>query len=243
MRRFRVSSSAFRVRAAEQTRNSKLETRNWLVLILLLLSPICCRQEMYDQPKYKDLRRSEFFGDKRQARPVPEGTVARGFLRADSRVFAGRDPSGALVTAFPMAVDQSLLLRGRQRYDIFCSPCHDRVGTGDGMVVRRGYRPPPSLHIARLREAPVGHLFDVISNGFGAMPDYSTQIDVPDRWAIVAYVRALQLSENAPAAELPAEERAKLESAPAQGAPPLPLPTPAPAPFPISGRAGEGAPR
>ncbi|HEY1251157.1 MAG TPA: cytochrome c [Thermoanaerobaculia bacterium] len=210
-----------------------------LLALAAVLAVAGCRQEMYDQPKYKDLRRSEFFGDKRQARPVPDGTVARGFLRADSRVFDGRDPSGALVTAFPLAVDQALLLRGRQRYDIFCSPCHDRVGTGDGMVVRRGYRPPPSFHIPRLREAPVGHLYDVISNGFGAMPDYSTQIDVPDRWAIVAYVRALQLSENAPAAELPPAERAQLESAPAVSQ--TPLPTPAPAPFPISGRAGEGA--
>jgi mono/diheme cytochrome c family protein len=213
-------------------------TRARLVLLaLLLLTPLGCRQEMYDQPKYKDLRRSNFFDDRRQVRPLPDGTVARGFLREDSRMFAGRDPGGALVTAFPMSVDRPLLERGRQRYDIFCSPCHDRTGTGDGMVVRRGYRPPPSFHIPRLRDAPVGHLYDVISNGFGAMPDYSTQIEVPDRWAIVAYVRALQLSENAPIDSLPAEERARLEGQPA--AVQTPRPTPAPAPFPISGRAGE----
>jgi mono/diheme cytochrome c family protein len=192
---------------------------------------------MYDQPKYKDLRRSNFFEDRRQVRPLPDGTVARGYLREDSRMFAGRDPGGALVTAFPMSVDQPLLERGRQRYDIFCSPCHDRTGTGDGMVVRRGYRPPPSFHIARLRDAPVGHLYDVISNGFGAMPDYSTQIEPPDRWAIVAYVRALQLSENARIDSLPAQERARLEGQPAVVQ--TPLPTPAPAPFPISGRSGE----
>jgi len=213
-------------------------TRARLVLLaLLLLTPLGCRQEMYDQPKYKDLRRSNFFDDRRQVRPLPDGTVARGFLREDSRMFAERDPGGALVTAFPMSVDRPLLERGRQRYDIFCSPCHDRTGTGDGMVVRRGYRPPPSFHIPRLRDAPVGHLYDVISNGFGAMPDYSTQIEVPDRWAIVAYVRALQLSENAPIDSLPAEERARLEGQPA--AVQTPRPTPAPAPFPISGRAGE----
>ena len=217
-------------------------TRARLVLLALpLLAPLGCRQEMYDQPKYKDLRRSNFFDDRRQVRPLPDGTVARGYLREDSRMFAGRDPGGALVTAFPMSVDRPLLERGRQRYDIFCSPCHDRTGTGDGMVVRRGYRPPPSFHIARLRDAPVGHLFDVITNGFGAMPDYSSQIDVPDRWAIVAYVRALQLSENAPIGSLPADERARLEAAPAAAQ--TPLPTPAPAPFPISGRGGEGASR
>jgi mono/diheme cytochrome c family protein len=213
----------------------------FFLLALLLASPLACRQEMYDQPKYKDLRRSDFFEDRRQVRPLPDGTVARGFLREDSRIFAGRDGGGALVTAFPMSVDQPLLERGRQRYDIFCSPCHDRTGTGDGMVVRRGYRPPPSFHIARLRDAPVGHLFDVISNGFGAMPDYASQIDVPDRWAIVAYVRALQLAENSPVASLPAQERAQLEGQPAVAQ--TPLPTPAPAPFPISGRAGEGASR
>ncbi len=196
-----------------------------------------CRQEMYDQPKYKDLRRSDFFPDQRQARPLPDGTVARGSLREDSRIFTGRS-GGALVTAFPLRVDAAMLARGRQRYDIFCSPCHDRTGDGQGMVVRRGYRAPPSFHIERLRDEPVGHFYDVITNGFGAMPDYASQIEVADRWAIVAYVRALQLSQNAPAASLPPEERSRLASAPAELQPP-PAPTAAPAPFPISDRAPE----
>lgn len=198
--------------------------------VIGLAAVIGCRQEMYDQPKYKDLRKSDFFADRRQARPLPEGTVARGFLREDSRVFAGKVGS-VLVTEFPVAVDAALLARGRERFDIYCSPCHDRTGGGAGMVVKRGYRPPPSFHIDRLRSAPVGHFFDVITNGFGAMPDYSSQIEVGDRWAIVAYVRALQLSQNAPAAALPQADRTRLASVAA--APQAPTPTATPAPFPI----------
>jgi mono/diheme cytochrome c family protein len=185
---------------------------------------------MYDQPKYKDLRRSNFFADHRQARPLPAGTVARGFLQEDSRVFAGK-VGNALVTEFPVPVDAALLARGRERFDIFCSPCHDRTGRGGGMVVKRGYRAPPSYHIERLREAPVGHFFDVITNGFGVMPDYSVQIDVSDRWAIVAYVRALQLSQYAPVAAMSSADRARLAGVPT--APQAPTPAPLPAPFPI----------
>jgi len=204
--------------------------------IVALLLASSCRQEMYDQPKYKDLRHSDFFADQRQARPLPEGTVARGFLREDSRVFAGK-VGNALVTEFPIRVDAALLRRGRQRFDIFCSPCHDRTGGGGGMVVKRGYRPPPSFHIDRLRDAPVGYVFDVITNGFGVMPDYAAQIDVDDRWAIVAYVRALQLSQNASIAAVPPADRARLESLPAVAG--APTTTPAPAPLPISPRAPE----
>ncbi|MEO8431206.1 MAG: cytochrome c [Acidobacteriota bacterium] len=186
---------------------------------------------MYDQPKYKDLRRSEFFADHRQARPLPEGTVARGSLAADARVSTGRS-GNFLVTQFPVPVDAALLARGRERYDIFCSPCHDRTGSGSGMVVRRGYRAPPSLHADRLRNAPVGHFFDVMTNGFGAMPDYAAQIDVSDRWAIVAYIRALQLSQNAPMSSMSSPDRERIQSAPpSQNAP---TPTPQPAPFPIA---------
>ena len=201
------------------------------ILILATLAIAAgCRQEMYDQPKYKDLRRSNFFADHRQARPLPAGTVARGFLQEDSRVFAGK-VGNALVTEFPFPVDAALLARGRERFDIFCSPCHDRTGSGGGMVVKRGYRAPPSFHIERLREAPVGHFFDVITNGFGVMPDYSVQIDVSDRWAIVAYVRALQLSQYAPVAAMSSADRARLAGVPT--APQAPTPGPLPAPFPI----------
>lgn len=203
---------------------------------LLAVASLGCRQEMYDQPKYKGLRRSNFFADQRQARPILAGTVPRGFLREDSRVSAGK-VGNALVTEFPVAVDGALLARGRQRFDIYCSPCHDRTGSGGGMVVKRGYRGPSSFHIDRLRNAPVGHFYDVITNGFGAMPDYASQIDVTDRWAIVAYVRALQLSQNAPVAAMADADRARLMNLPA--ATEAPTPTPPPAPFPISRAAPE----
>ena len=152
---------------------------------------------MYDQPRYKPLGKSDFFADERQARPLVEGTVARGMLRADSKLYAGKD--GNTLVADSPARHARLLDRGRQRFDIFCAPCHDRTGAGNGMVVQRGYRPPPSFHIDRLRLQAVGHFFDVITNGFGAMPDYAAQIGPEDRWAIVAYIRALQLSQAAAA--------------------------------------------
>jgi mono/diheme cytochrome c family protein len=203
-----------------------------LTTMFVLAAGAGCRQEMYNQPKYKNLRESDFFPDRRQARPLPDGTIPRGFLRADTRLYQGRT-GNALTTEFPLKVDDALLARGRERYNIYCSPCHDRTGYGGGMVVRRGYRPPPSFHIDRLRDAPVGHFFDVITRGFGAMPDYAAQIPVNDRWAIIAYVRALQLSQNAPLSQVPADEREKLQAMP--GSPAPPTPTPAPAPFPIPG--------
>jgi mono/diheme cytochrome c family protein len=181
-----------------------------LSLLLAALASLCCRQEMYDQPRYKPLGRSDFFADHRQARPLVEGTVARGFLREDARVYAGKN-GNALVTTIPVPVTRTLLDRGRERFDIFCSPCHDRTGSGNGMVVQRGYRAPPSLHVDRLREVAVGHLFDVITNGFGAMPDYAQQIPPEDRWAIVAYVKALQLSQSAHMSDVPSDHRADLD--------------------------------
>src|SRR6266496_3356512 len=185
------------------------------LLVLLLWVVAGCRQEMYDQPRYKPLGRNDFFPDSRNERPLPDGTVPRGFLRADSRFYRGTSPDGkSLVIELPIAVSPRLLARGRERYDIYCAPCHDRTGSGAGMVVRRGYRPPPSFHIDRLRDAPVGHFYDVVTNGFGAMPDYAAQIDVPDRWAIVAYIRALQLSQNAKLSDVPPEERARMEALP-----------------------------
>ena len=173
-----------------------------LALTLLVLAGAACRQEMYDQPRYKPLGRSDFFPDQRQSRPPVEGTVARGMLRPDSRLAAGKD-GNSLIAELPLPVTRKLLERGRERYDIFCAPCHDRTGAGNGMVVQRGYRQPPSFHIDRLRQQPVGHFFDVITNGFGAMPDYSAQIETSDRWAIVAYIRALQLSQQARLDDVP----------------------------------------
>ena len=166
---------------------------------------------MHDQPKYVPLRQSSFFGDDRSARPIVPGTVARGRLNDDVLLYTGKvNAGGADADIFPFAVTADTLARGQERFNIYCSPCHGRTGQGDGMVVRRGYRRPPSYHQDRLRSAPVGHFFDVITNGFGAMPDYAAQITAEDRWAIVAYVRALQLSEHATVNDVPAVEREKL---------------------------------
>ena len=168
-----------------------------------------CEQQMADQPRYEPLQKSIFFGDERSARPLVEGTVARGQLRADEHFYTGKY-QGKLVKNFPYPVTYETLVRGQERFNIYCSPCHDRVGIGQGMVVRRGFRAPPSIHIDRLRAAPVGHFFDVITHGFGAMPDYAEQVSPQDRWAIVAYVRALQMSQHAGLANVPESERGRL---------------------------------
>jgi len=164
---------------------------------------------MHDQPKYRGLRANPFFADGRSARPAIPDTVSRTDLRDDA--LASGKTEGGYVTSLPVAVDAALLARGRERFDIFCSPCHSPLGDGRGMVVRRGLSQPPSFHIPRLREAPPGYFFDVITNGFGRMQDYAAQVPAADRWAIVAYVRALQLSQDAPLSDVPADERAKLE--------------------------------
>jgi hypothetical protein len=178
----------------------------------MLLS--ACRQQMADQPRYEALEASAFFADHRSARPLPEGVVARGFLNEDDHLYRGR-VNDQLATTFPFEITADVLARGRERYNIFCTPCHDRAGSGNGMAVRRGFRsPPPTFHMDRLRDAPVGHFYDVITNGFGAMNDYAVQIEVRDRWAIVAYVRVLQLSENVNVQELPPRDRQELERLP-----------------------------
>jgi hypothetical protein len=168
-----------------------------------------CRQDMHDQPKFKPLRESDFYSDHRSARPPVDGAVARGHLDEDELLATGK-VNGQDATEFPWPVTREVMARGRERYDIFCAPCHDRTGGGDGMIVRRGYRRPPSFHIDRLRQAAVGHFFDVMTNGFGAMPDYRAQVPVPDRWAIAAYVRALQASQHATLEAAPPAEREKL---------------------------------
>jgi mono/diheme cytochrome c family protein len=171
-----------------------------------------CRQDMHDQPKFKPYAKSDFFADQRSARPLADGTIARGQLREDTVLYTGK-AAGQPVDAFPFPVSAAVMDRGRERFDIFCSPCHGRTGAGDGMIVRRGYRKPPTFHQDRLRQAAPGYVFDVITNGFGAMPDYAQQIPVRDRWAIVAYLKALQRSQNVAAGTLPAEARAALEAA------------------------------
>ena len=180
-------------------------------LVLGLFAAAGCRQDMHDQPKYKAFRPSDFFGDDRSARPLVEDTVARGQLRADAAYFTGKQ-GATPVDVLPVAVTPALLRRGQQRYGIYCTPCHGQTGRGDGMVVQRGYRRPPSFHIERLRNEKTGYFFDVITSGFGAMPDYAAQVTVADRWAIVAYLRALQLSENARLEDVPADRRGALAS-------------------------------
>ena len=171
-----------------------------------------CRQDMHDQPKFKPYAKSDFFADRRSARPLVDGTIARGHLRDDAVLYTGK-AGGQPVGAFPFAVTAEMMARGQERFDIFCSPCHGRTGAGDGMIVRRGYRKPPTFHQDRLRQAAPGYVFDVITNGFGAMPDYAQQIPVRDRWAIAAYVKALQRSQHAAADRLPAAARAALDAA------------------------------
>jgi mono/diheme cytochrome c family protein len=171
-----------------------------------------CRQDMHNQPKYKPLRASNFFQDGSSARPLVEGTVARGTLQEDAAFFTGKVGT-QLVKELPFPATREVLDRGQQRFDIFCAPCHDRTGSGNGMVVQRGYRQPPSMHIDRLRNVENGHFFDVMTNGFGAMPDYKAQISARDRWNIVAYIRALQLSQHAATADVPGGDPTKVPQA------------------------------
>jgi mono/diheme cytochrome c family protein len=167
---------------------------------------------MHNQPRYKPLAATDFFGDGRSARPEVEGTVARGHLRIDKARYTGKADS-ADVTEFPFPISRADLLRGQERFNIYCSPCHSRIGDGNGMVVRRGFRQAASYHTDKLIKAPVGHFFDVMTNGFGAMPSYASRVEPDDRWRIAAYIRVLQLSENATIDDVPADQRAALENA------------------------------
>jgi cytochrome c5 len=182
------------------------------LVALCLLAAAGCRQDMHNQPKYRPLRSTTFFADGSSARPLVEGTVARGTLQEDAAFFTGKVGNTA-VKELPIAVDEQVLSRGEERYNIFCTPCHDAVGTGRGMVVQRGYRQPPSFHDERLRIADAGYFFDVMTNGFGSMPDYRMQLTARDRWAVVAYIRALQLSQHADKADIPGGDPTKMKPA------------------------------
>ncbi len=200
-------------------------TKIWgkaLLAAASLFAAGCARSDMQDQPKYKPERPSDFFADGRSERQPVAGTVAWGPLDDDTAYYEGKDADGKDIEDFPLVVDKPLIVRGQQRFDIYCSPCHGRIGNGLGMIVRRGFKQPPSYHIDRLRNAPVGHFFDVISNGYGAMLNYAQQIQVRDRWAIIAYIRALQYSQNANVNDLPAEARNRV---PAIGQAPIPAQT------------------
>jgi mono/diheme cytochrome c family protein len=182
-----------------------------VLVALLAVAGAGCRQDMHDQPKYKPYRQSDFFADGRAMRPFVAGTVARGTLREATPFNTGKSGDD-FVTGIPVAVTAELLERGRDEYQVFCSPCHGRTGMGDGMIIQRGFKRPTSYHVDRLRQMPIGYFFDVITNGYGAMADYATQVPIEDRWAIVAYVRTLQLSQYAPATDVPADRRGELEA-------------------------------
>ena len=183
------------------------------VLLMATAVSAGCRQDMHDTPRFEAFEANDFFADKRAMRPYVEGTVARGMLR-DNDLFFTAMVDGEVSTTLPpeVVVDAALLERGQERFNIYCAPCHSQLGDGNGMVVQRGYKRPASFHDPRLREARVGYFYDVITNGFGQMPSYAAQITPGDRWAIVAYLRALQLSQGATLDDVPAEERRALES-------------------------------
>jgi mono/diheme cytochrome c family protein len=214
---------------AEAPRAAGRQSRRLLLPFTFCLLPFAllfsgCRQDMHDQPKHKPYATSEFFEDGRASRPLVDGVIPRGALGEESqfaRTVLGEQAAGqAQATALPFPVTSEVIARGQERFNISCAPCHGRLGDGFGMIVRRGFRRPPSLHIDRLREARVGHFYDVITNGLGAMPSYADQIAPRDRWAIVAYISALQLSQRATRADVPPEEWQKLIGAAAPGGTP-----------------------
>jgi mono/diheme cytochrome c family protein len=214
-----------------------------LLVLFALALPVGCQQKMARQPSYKPLEATTFFADGQAARPLVPGTVARGHLRTDLALFTGKttteaqdwtlaasmiaaaasNASGAAAIAlaeqnnyvdtFPFPITGDVLRHGRDRYMIYCVVCHDPLGTGRGKIVERGYTAPPSYHIERLRTVPVGHFFDVITHGYGSMPSYAEQVPVRDRWAIAAYIRALQLSQHFPADQLTPQMRQEWELA------------------------------
>jgi len=209
----------------------KFNHKSWVLfsLVVACLGGAACRRDMQDQPKMKPYRGTTFFADGLSARQPIQGTVPRGFLREDTEYFTGKKSVQSVnannatpgtfpddTDTFPFPVTEDTVRRGRERYDIFCSVCHGLTGNGDGMIVRRGFRRAASFNDERLRQAPVGHYFDAITNGWGAMPSYAAQIPVQDRWAIVSYIRALQLSQQNPQA--------------APGASPAPASSPRPSP-------------
>jgi Cytochrome C oxidase, cbb3-type, subunit III len=168
--------------------------------VMLLLAG--CRLDMHIQPKYLPYEPTDFFADGRSERPPVPGTVARGQLRTDELLYTGKE-NGAVANEFPFPITRADLERGRERYNIYCTPCHDYTGTGNGMIVQRGFPHPPSYHIDRLRQAPVGHFFEVMTDGFGAMYSYAARVSPEDRWRIAAYIRVLQASRNANVQDVP----------------------------------------
>ncbi len=179
---------------------------------LFFLTAAGCRPDMSNQPRYKTYAESAFFHDGASARALPPHTVARGHADVDAEYFSGKTDDGKLVETLPQPVTREMLDRGRERFDIYCAVCHGRTGEGDGMIVQRGFPAPPSYHTDRLRTAPLGHFYDVITNGYGVMYPYAARVEAHDRWAIAAYIRALQLARNARLDDTPDAERAHLQT-------------------------------
>lgn len=182
-----------------------------LIALLVLLAAPGCWQKMYETPRYEEYEPSTFFRDSTSARPLVEGTVSRaGRQYEDQAPLFAEEGNAASETALPFPATMEVLERGQQQYEIYCAPCHSRTGDGDGMIVQRGFQPPPSFHTDRLREAPLQHVYNVITNGYGAMYSYAGRVSPEDRWAIAAYIRALQYSQNAPLDEVPPDIRREL---------------------------------
>lgn len=195
--------------------NTKLLQRKFLAWSLfgfacLILTGCELRQAMYDQEKYEPLEKSTFFADGQSWRPQVEGTIARGELREDTHFYEGI-VNGELSNVLPIDLNKEVLERGQQRYNIYCSPCHDRTGQGNGIIVKRGLKQPTSFHDDRLKDMPVGYFYDVITNGYGVMYSYASRVPIKDRWAIAAYIRTLQLSQNVDLEKLPVEDQKQFQ--------------------------------
>lgn len=200
---------------------SKGTVRSRLVLLGLAVVPLvlsgCIRLDMYNQPRYEPYEVSRFYPEGSSARTLVPGTVARGWLQADRAYVTGSLNDSTFVDELPFALTEEVLRRGRERYGIYCAVCHDEAGTGRGMVVRRGYKQPPSYHIDRLRQEKLGYFFDVITRGFATMPSYAVQIPTEDRWAIVAWIRVLQRAQYVDLAVLPESVRQEIATAATKG--------------------------
>ncbi len=203
-----LSAAAQNSRLGSLGRISSFEFR--ISLLLLVAGTAACRLDMHVQPKYKPLDPSGFFRDGRSERPAVPGVVARGQLRTDELLYTGKI-DGVVADTFPFPITRQDLERGKERYNIYCSPCHDYTGSGQGMIVQRAFQRPPSYHIDRLRQAPAGHFFAVMTSGYGAMYSYASRVSPEDRWRIAAYIRALQLSQNATLSDVPESERGRLQ--------------------------------
>jgi mono/diheme cytochrome c family protein len=193
---------------------SRIDSLRWGLVVAVAAGALWaggCRNNMHSQNKAKTYRASPLFADGTSARPLPAHTVARGDLREDEATYTGLK-GNVPVNTLPFPLTREVLLRGRQRFEIFCSPCHDRTGSGRGMIVERGYKQPPSYYEERLRNAPLGYFFSVMTLGYGVMPSYALQVSVADRWAIAAYIRVLQYSQSAPLGELPPAARQAVEA-------------------------------